>query len=166
MFGLMARRVPRILASAALLAAAGALAAPAAMAQGLQEFRGGGFISDFRNCDGLNPGGGIIPVTARYQPGELPGNDESSLTLSDGFTYSFNMRQVGGVFEDTFSPVRSFHLVPTPELIRPLPRLRVQRQIPDEIDEDTNRMRLMLRVRNLFDIQGCVGVVDLEMVRW
>lgn len=163
MLGLMTRRVSRFLASAALLAAAGAMTAPAAIAQ---EFRGGGYISDLVNCTGINPGSGIIMVTARYRPGELPGNDESSLTLMDGFTYSFNLRQVGGVFEETFTPVRGTHLVPTPELMRPLPRVRVQRMIPDQIDEDTDRIRLMLRVRNLFAIQGCRGVVDLEMARW
>ena len=162
MLELMTRRVPRLLASAALLAAAGLMATPPAIAQ---EFRGGGYISDLANCDGISFGGGIRPVTARYQPGELPGNEESSLTIMDGFTYSFNLRRPGNVFQGRFRPMRGTHLIPTPERIRPDPRLRVERQFPNSIDQNTDRMRLTLRVRHLFGIRGCRGVIDLEMLR-
>lgn len=163
MFGVMTRRVSRFLASAAIVAAAGAMAAPAAMAQ---EFRGGGFLSDLDGCDGVNLGTGIMVVTARYRPGELPGNDDTALSIADGFGYSFSLHAVDGIFESTFSPVRGVHLVPSDERIRPMPRVRVLRQIPNEIDDDTDRMRLRLMTRNLFDIQGCRAVIDLEMRRW
>lgn len=162
MRGVMTRRMPRFLASVAIVAAVGAIAAPAAKAQ---QFWGGGYISDMEGCDPVSFGGGVAAVTARYEPGELDGNSDTALTIIHGSTYVFNLSVDDGAFEEEFTGVRGMHMLPTVERMRPNPRVRVTRQNPNVLDDDSDRVRLRLQVRNLFAIQGCRGTIELEMVR-
>ncbi|MCC5988346.1 MAG: hypothetical protein JJT95_11735 [Pararhodobacter sp.] len=165
MFASLSRWLPRGLCVAVLVAAPAVLSAPAALAQPV-EFLGGGYVSDLVNCEGVNFGGGVMLITARYRPGELDGNAESSLIAVNGFSaYAFNLRRLNGVFEDNWVRVQGAQLAPSFEGWDARPRLRVLRQRPTEITEATESMRLRVRVRHMFNIQGCRADIDLELQR-
>lgn len=165
MFASLSRWLPRSLCVAVLVAAQVVLSAPAALAQAV-EFRGGGYVGDFFNCEGIGGSAGVLPITVRYQPGELDGNAESSLTAVHAFSaYAFNLRRPNAGFEETWTRVHGTHLVPAYEGWDARPRLRVLRQRPTVITEATEIMRLRVRVRHMFNIQGCIADIDLEMIR-
>lgn len=142
------------------------LSAPAAQAQAV-DFRGGGYIANFWNCGDVATGAGnIMPVTARYEPGELEGNDDASLTVSHGFApYAFNLRRPNAPFESTWARVRGIHLIASPQGWDARPRVRILRQQPSVLTEATQRMRVTVLVRHMFNIQGCRAEIDLDLLR-
>ena len=163
MGGVMMRRTRRFLASVAITAAAVAIAAPAAMAQ---QFHGGGYLTNYSRCDQIGVGANhVSAVTARYEPGELAEDGSSSVTIYEGSSYSFNLFSEGEVFQDTFALVRGRHMIPTDVRMLPNPRVRLVGQIPAVITENTDRVRLRLRVWNMYGVRRCVASAELELVR-
>lgn len=140
------------------------LGAGAASAQ--IHFRGGGFVTNFVNCEEFFwTANQSHMIRARYRPAELPGNNnEVSLSL---FLHSGteNYRRQGPL-PTTFDSLQGNFIWTRYGRMTPRPRIRVLSQNPEVLDENTREVQLRMRIRNFGTLQGCQADVGLVMTRF
>ncbi|MCC5970059.1 MAG: hypothetical protein JJU15_08920 [Pararhodobacter sp.] len=149
---------------AGLVLAAGMMLAGGAEAS--TEWRGGGFVSDFQNCENNGwPTGFSEPVRARYRPSDLPGNSDFTRLTLLFHNGADNYRTRGGRFANQFREVDGVAIWSGGWVYDPHPMLRLQQHQPQNINERTNRIRLVGQIRHFNGLRGCRVRFDLTLTR-
>lgn len=130
------------------------------------EWRGGGFVNEFRNCEaGGWPPNMVETIRARYRPSGLPSNGETSrLTLlfnngSDAY------RTRSGRFSGTFTEVDGMGVWSTGYTFDPHPSVRIVQHQPANITANTGRIRIVGIIRNFNGARGCQVRFDVTLTR-
>lgn len=149
--------------------AAWVLAAGVALAGGSEastEWRGGGFISDFQNCEDYGwPDGYSDMIQARYRPSGMPGNgDTSRLTLLFN-TGTEHYRTREGRFDSRFGEVDGAAIWSGAWIFDPHPMVRMRQHQPPNITQNTDRIRLVGMIRHFSGLRGCRMQFDLTLTR-
>jgi hypothetical protein len=147
-----------------------ALMSPAAVAQSQQEFRGGGFITDFNSvCTQLQGWSGTQQFTIRARPAGVPGNDpiESSISIFLGeyvMHYRFNQEPFGS---GGFTTANRFGSIGSgidgdPQV---MPRLRQLPTPAGTVFGGDNAFHVVAEIENFNGATGCVARLNYWLRR-
>lgn len=130
------------------------------------EWRGGGFVAEFDNCEsGGWPSGMVETIRARYRPSGLPNNGNTSrltLLFNNGAD-AYRTRQ--GRFANRFSEVDGMGVWSTGYVFDPDPRIRILQHQPSNISASTDRIRLVGMIRHFNGVRGCRVRFDVSLRR-